>query len=873
LPRDCLVVLAFHRVGDDLPPWHFGVTPRDLERVVSAFAAVASPTTLADVAREGIRGRLLAVTFDDGFKDGLEIAAPLLTRLGVPAAFFLAPACIDEGAAPWPDVAYARLLASGVPLGEAHAHVHTLKSMAPRERDAAIDSGPPADDAAGVPLTWQDARSLVSAGFEVGAHGLTHAVLTGLDDQQLRYELREARTRLRDRVGVEADVIAYPDNQWDARVVAEADAAGFRLGLGGGGTVNLPGSDLLTLQRVDGEDRRVALTALRAVGGRRSFAADAVRYQSSRDLEYGFMTQARLVSAALSGSTSRRVLDAGCGTGSLVPTLESVGVEAVVGVDAEPAMVEAARQAHPQHVWEVADVTALTFEPDSFDAAVLLGVLEYLSDPAAAVRGLVHVVSPGGRVIVSVPQARSPNQIAVRLAGILRPHLRDKSRPLTRRHLLTLLRQSGVEVSSIRATNFYSSPFDLLAPSLSRRVAEALDVAGSVPVLRRLGSQLVAVGTVAQDERVFWLAPAFPTETTFLDRELEALRAIGIQVEPMAPPPALSGLVPLVRSPIRGSRMLVRLQRLKARRDTERGWLGYLALGLRGLALARKIDHPTDRVHATFADGIGTVAYVAAQLANARYTFTAHSPYSLYQGSRLLARQSEDAEAVACVSLDVERRLLELAPGAATTIVRCAAPEVTRLPGAAPTGFVAVGRLIPHKGFLTAIRAVAKARELGADLSLSIIGDGPQREELDTEISRLGLERQVSLLGWFPNPEVLDRVAESIALLAPCEIQADGDRDGLPVTIIDAAACGVPSIATPVGGIPDLVADGATGLLVPERDPDALAEAMIRIAGDAALRTTLGAAARELVRTEWDARLQAIRLAQLWRVGVRARDA
>lgn len=109
LPRDCLVVLAFHRVGESLPPWHFGMSPAELERVVTTFARVLTPVPIRDLG-ERPRGRMLAVTFDDGFADNAEVAAPLLSALGIPAAFFLPAGCLEAGEAPWPDRAYARLL-------------------------------------------------------------------------------------------------------------------------------------------------------------------------------------------------------------------------------------------------------------------------------------------------------------------------------------------------------------------------------------------------------------------------------------------------------------------------------------------------------------------------------------------------------------------------------------------------------------------------------------------------------------------------------------------------------------------------------------------------------------------------------------------
>src|SRR6185437_10975695 len=93
----------------------------------------------------------------------------------------------------------------------------------------------------------------------------------------------------------------------------------------------------------------------------------------------------------------------------------------------------------------------------------------------------------------------------------------------------------GLRFRRLRATNFLAFPLDALLPGLSRRLAEALDPAGGLPVVRRLGSQLVLEATVDPATTVAWLVPAFPTRTTFLDRELAELERLGVPVQPLSP--------------------------------------------------------------------------------------------------------------------------------------------------------------------------------------------------------------------------------------------------------------------------------------------------------------------------------------------------
>jgi colanic acid/amylovoran biosynthesis glycosyltransferase len=102
-------------------------------------------------------------------------------------------------------------------------------------------------------------------------------------------------------------------------------------------------------------------------------------------------------------------------------------------------------------------------------------------------------------------------------------------------------------------------------------------------------------------------------------------------------------------------------------------------------------------------------------------------------------------------------------------------------------------------------------------------------------------------------------------LALPCVVAGDGNRDGLPVSIVEALACGVPVVATPVTAIPEVVRDGINGLLVAERDPDALADALEALLTDRVRLAALRAEARPSVVEEFDARATAQRLGELLR--------
>jgi colanic acid/amylovoran biosynthesis glycosyltransferase len=168
--------------------------------------------------------------------------------------------------------------------------------------------------------------------------------------------------------------------------------------------------------------------------------------------------------------------------------------------------------------------------------------------------------------------------------------------------------------------------------------------------------------------------------------------------------------------------------------------------------------------------------------------------------------------------------------------------------------FLSIGRLVEKKGFEFAIRAIARCREANPELkmSLSIVGEGPLRGRLHEVVESLGLEGTVHFLGSMPREQVVDRLMTANAFLLPSVTTETGDIEGVPVSISEAMAMGLPVISTYHSGIPEIVEHGVNGLLVPERDVDALADAMRRIVRDRSLADRMGRAGREKVERELD---------------------
>jgi glycosyltransferase involved in cell wall biosynthesis len=181
-----------------------------------------------------------------------------------------------------------------------------------------------------------------------------------------------------------------------------------------------------------------------------------------------------------------------------------------------------------------------------------------------------------------------------------------------------------------------------------------------------------------------------------------------------------------------------------------------------------------------------------------------------------------------------------------------------------PVVILAVGRLIEKKGFEYLIDACAKLVQKGHVFQCNIVGNGDQNE-LQAHIDRNGLKDWVTLCGALEQRQILKFFQESDIFALPCVIARNGDRDGMPNVLIEAMACELPVVTTPVTGIPELVKDGETGLLVAERNADSLSEALERLILDKNLRQRIGKQARQATLEKCQIQLNAAKLASIFR--------
>ena len=181
-----------------------------------------------------------------------------------------------------------------------------------------------------------------------------------------------------------------------------------------------------------------------------------------------------------------------------------------------------------------------------------------------------------------------------------------------------------------------------------------------------------------------------------------------------------------------------------------------------------------------------------------------------------------------------------------------------------PTRILAVGRAVEKKGLDTLLHALA-ALPHDLDWRFAHIAGGPLLDDLKRLAGELGIAGRCEWLGKRPQAEVLAayRAADIFAL--PCRIAGDGDRDGLPNVIVEAQSQRLPVVSTPVSAVPEQIADGVNGLLVPPDDAATLAGALERLVRDPAMRERLGAEGERRVREGFDADRQIERLVALFR--------
>ena len=286
--------------------------------------------------------------------------------------------------------------------------------------------------------------------------------------------------------------------------------------------------------------------------------------------------------------------------------------------------------------------------------------------------------------------------------------------------------------------------------------------------------------------------------------------------------------------------------------------------GKKCIEFCESIEWTPDLIHSHFASLPTFAGLYAARYYDIPFTLTTHAydiykePIGLYTGPLL-----RKADRIITISEYNKTHLRqEFALETPIDIVRAGirpekfAPTETT----APNRVLTVSRFVEKKGLPYALEAVAIASETIPDLEYHIVGSGELEETLRRQVEQLSIEDTVTFLDNVTDERLITELDEARCFLLPCIIAESGDRDGIPVALMEAMAMKTPPISTTVSGIPELIDHEQNGLLVEPRDPEATASALVSMLEDDEQWTEYADRAREKVETEFNIETEATKL-------------
>lgn len=380
-----------------------------------------------------------------------------------------------------------------------------------------------------------------------------------------------------------------------------------------------------------------------------------------------------------------------------------------------------------------------------------------------------------------------------------------------------------------------------------------------IAALARLGADVVVLPLFPRGPRREDWAPAGGSvtvkETGLVSRPVVA-RALGRTL----------------RQPFATTRQAVRLAG-GGPRHAAKNW----AVVPKALWLANTIEQlGCEHVHVHWGGTTASAAMVAGELTGLPWSLTCHR-WDIYEDN-LLAEKVAAARFTRFISERGREDAVRLGADRSRTCVISLGTDVPESanspewPGTGPFALLCAANLVPVKGHEHLLAACAAARAAGVDVRLALAGDGPLREVLEAEARRRGLGGAVTFLGHLPRSRILDlyeRRAVHATVLASVE-DAGGEHEGVPASLMEAMAHGVPVLATATGSIPELLPPDL-GLTVRDRDPDALAQLIVALAMDRVRYEAAAHSCRERIALGWSVDRSASLLLERIRATVRTR--
>jgi glycosyltransferase involved in cell wall biosynthesis len=257
---------------------------------------------------------------------------------------------------------------------------------------------------------------------------------------------------------------------------------------------------------------------------------------------------------------------------------------------------------------------------------------------------------------------------------------------------------------------------------------------------------------------------------------------------------------------------------------------------------------------------------LACALTGIGYSITIHGPHIFFDPTHWAVREKVNlSRFIVCISHNCKSQMMLFSDQSdwdRFRIVHCGVDphqfrhiEVRRQ----ARKLLYVGRLAAEKGLPVLFESLKLLRQEKYDFELTLVGDGTERKSLEELARQMGIADRVVFAGFASQETVRDCLMQTDVFILP------SFAEGVPVSLMEAMACGVPAIATHVGGIAELIETGATGLLVPASDPVALRDAIARYLDDFGLREKVSRQGREKVLSDFNLDNEVDKLAQLFR--------
>jgi colanic acid/amylovoran biosynthesis glycosyltransferase len=295
------------------------------------------------------------------------------------------------------------------------------------------------------------------------------------------------------------------------------------------------------------------------------------------------------------------------------------------------------------------------------------------------------------------------------------------------------------------------------------------------------------------------------------------------------------------------------------------GSLYQLYYFLESVVLAKQLlKGDIQHIHNHLGDNSGNVTLFASLLTGISYSITFHGPHVFFDPyGWALAEKVRYSKFIVCISHYCKSQLMLFSDPrdwGRLNIVHCGVdPDKHTNLDVSPMSnrLIYIGRLAVEKGLPILFQSIQKLEEMGHVVTLTLVGDGPDRKHLERLGATLGIDSRLDFVGYAGQDEVIEYLGKSDIFVLP------SFAEGVPVSIMEAMSCGVPVVCTYVGGVVELVENEKTGLIVFPSDADGLCEAIARYLCDDKLRRNIIRKAREKIVAEYNINIELDKLAKL----------